>query len=90
MQPDRPDEKARIEAVGGRVVYLNGPRVRGILAMSRALGNVIVIIIDLNSVCRHYLCVLCLLLCCRRTKIACVLGYNVLAASCTHDSLKTT
>jgi hypothetical protein len=38
VQPDRPDERARIESVGGHVIYLNGPRVRGILAMSRALG----------------------------------------------------
>jgi hypothetical protein len=40
LQPDRPDELARIEAAGGRVVYINGHRVRGILAMSRALGMV--------------------------------------------------
>ncbi|KAJ1270117.1 hypothetical protein BS78_06G030300 [Paspalum vaginatum] len=38
-KPDRPDELARIQAVGGRVLFNNGPRVRGILAMSRALGD---------------------------------------------------
>lgn len=40
MQPDRRDELARIEASGGRVVFANGPRVQGILAMSRAIGNI--------------------------------------------------
>ncbi|KAK1614683.1 hypothetical protein QYE76_020200 [Lolium multiflorum] len=37
--PDRPDEMARIEAAGGRVMFIDGPRVRGVLAMSRALGH---------------------------------------------------
>ncbi|XP_037482673.1 probable protein phosphatase 2C 37 [Triticum dicoccoides] len=38
-KPDRPDEMARIKAAGGKVMYMNGARVRGILAMSRALGH---------------------------------------------------
>jgi protein phosphatase 2C len=41
VQPNRADEKARIEAAGGRVVFNNGHRVRGILAMSRALGTIL-------------------------------------------------
>lgn len=40
MQPDRPDELARIESLGGHVTYSDGgPRVGGVLAMSRAIGN---------------------------------------------------
>ncbi|XP_062183619.1 probable protein phosphatase 2C 37 [Phragmites australis] len=38
-KPERPDEMARIQAVGGWVLCNNGPRVRGILAMTRALGD---------------------------------------------------
>ncbi|GJN12083.1 hypothetical protein PR202_ga30328 [Eleusine coracana subsp. coracana] len=38
-KPDRPDERARIESVGGQVIHNNGWRVRGILAMSRALES---------------------------------------------------
>nr|GMC59097.1 protein phosphatase 2C 37-like [Ipomoea batatas] len=37
-KPDRPDEVNRIEAAGGRVIYWDGPRVLGVLAMSRAIG----------------------------------------------------
>lgn len=39
FQPDRPDELKRIHAAGGRVIYWDGARVLGVLAMSRAIGN---------------------------------------------------
>ena len=39
VQPDRPDELERIEAAGGQVVYWHGPRVLGVLAMSRSIGT---------------------------------------------------
>ncbi|KAL9250785.1 putative protein phosphatase 2C 8 [Drosera capensis] len=38
-KPDRPDELARIEALGGRVINWNGPRILGVLATSRAIGD---------------------------------------------------
>lgn len=38
-KPDRPDELNRIESAGGRVIYWDGPRVLGVLAMSRAIGE---------------------------------------------------
>ncbi|KAK4835454.1 hypothetical protein QYF36_009966 [Acer negundo] len=38
-KPDRPDELIRIQAAGGRVIYWDGPRVLGVLAMSRAIGD---------------------------------------------------
>lgn len=39
LQPDRPDELNRIEESGGRVIFWDGPRVLGVLAMSRAIGD---------------------------------------------------
>ncbi|GLT76737.1 hypothetical protein SLA2020_483800 [Shorea laevis] len=38
-KPDRSDELERIKGVGGRIIFLNGARVEGILAMSRAIGD---------------------------------------------------
>ncbi|CAD5312006.1 unnamed protein product [Arabidopsis thaliana] len=38
-KPDRPDELDRIQEAGGRVIYWDGARVLGVLAMSRAIGD---------------------------------------------------
>ncbi|XP_010558044.1 PREDICTED: protein phosphatase 2C 37-like [Tarenaya hassleriana] len=38
-KPDRPDELLRIQQAGGKVIYWDGPRVLGVLAMSRAIGD---------------------------------------------------
>ncbi|ESQ51437.1 hypothetical protein EUTSA_v10017797mg [Eutrema salsugineum] len=38
-KPDRPDELDRIEGAGGQVIYWDCPRVLGVLAMSRAIGD---------------------------------------------------
>lgn len=38
-KPDREDELARIEGGGGKVIYWNGARVLGVLAMSRSIGD---------------------------------------------------
>ncbi|WCJ20458.1 Protein phosphatase 2C family protein [Euphorbia peplus] len=38
-KPDRPDELNRIQAAGGRVIYWDCPRVLGVLAMSRSIGD---------------------------------------------------
>lgn len=39
-KPEREDEALRVEQAGGQVLYWNGHRVMGILAMSRAIGDV--------------------------------------------------
>lgn len=38
-KPDRPDERVRIESLGGFVTYQGTWRVEGVLAVSRAFGN---------------------------------------------------
>lgn len=37
--PDRKDEKARIKAAGGSVILWGVPRVNGVLALSRSIGD---------------------------------------------------
>ncbi|XP_050378191.1 probable protein phosphatase 2C 8 [Argentina anserina] len=37
--PDRPDEKERVEAAGGRVIDWKGSRVLGVLSTSRSIGD---------------------------------------------------
>jgi protein phosphatase 2C len=39
VQPDRPDERERVEAAGGRVINWHGSRVLGVLATSRSIGK---------------------------------------------------
>ncbi|RLM92241.1 orphans transcription factor [Panicum miliaceum] len=39
FEPDRPDELERIESAGGQIIYWQGPRVLGVLAMSRSIGD---------------------------------------------------
>ncbi|OIT39395.1 PREDICTED: probable protein phosphatase 2C 51 [Nicotiana attenuata] len=38
-KPDRPDEKKRVEAAGGKILYWNGSRVQGVLSTSRSIGD---------------------------------------------------
>ena len=38
-QPERDDETSRIEAAGGKIIYYDGYRVGGLLALSRAIGS---------------------------------------------------
>ncbi|KAL3699215.1 hypothetical protein R1sor_017237 [Riccia sorocarpa] len=60
MQPDREDEMARVEAAGGRVIFWNGYRVLGVLAMSKAIGDRYLkpYVIAEPEVRRYSLCVL--------------------------------
>lgn len=39
QKPDREDERRRIEGCGGRIMFADGARVEGLLAMSRAIGD---------------------------------------------------
>ncbi|KDP25303.1 hypothetical protein JCGZ_20459 [Jatropha curcas] len=38
-KPDRPDERERVEAAGGRVIDWNGSRILGVLGTSRSIGD---------------------------------------------------
>jgi len=65
LQPEREDEMARIEAAGGRVIYWNGYRVLGVLAMSRAIGmgRIFLSILAERQLCWHTSVVLIWLFC---------------------------
>jgi protein phosphatase 1L len=40
-KPELPEERMRIESLGGQVIFHGAPRVQGILAISRALGDTV-------------------------------------------------
>jgi len=56
-KPERKDEKERIEALGGRVIWFGAWRVNGNLAVSRAIGefshlwSVVCVVCAVCSVC---------------------------------------
>ncbi|KAL3676501.1 hypothetical protein R1sor_026449 [Riccia sorocarpa] len=55
-QPDREVEMARVEAAGGRVIFWNGYRVLGVLAMSRAIDDDLImnIVFRFKTILNHY------------------------------------
>lgn len=56
-QPDRPDELERIQSAGGRVIYWDGPRVLGVLAMSRAIGKILFFLTNIQTVSLLQICI---------------------------------
>lgn len=58
-KPDREDEMNRIVAAGGRIIYWDGYRVGGLLAMSRAIGD---------RFLKHYVIAVPEVTCIQRTK----------------------
>lgn len=57
-KPEREDEAERVEKAGGQVLYWNGHRVMGVLAMSRAIGDhglrpYVIPEPEITVVCRH-------------------------------------
>lgn len=49
VQPDRSDERERVEAAGGRVINWHGSRVLGVLGTSRSIGTLYIFPIDSNE-----------------------------------------
>ena len=55
-KPNRDDERARIEALGGAIMHWGTWRVNGQLAVSRAIGESLNISPRLVTVIKIYLC----------------------------------